>query len=205
MKRVKIGVVGCGAIAQVHHLPNLGALSDQFEVAVVCDVSPTADAARRFHVPRHVNDYRELLAADVDAVPLCHTDPKTEAAVAVLEAGKHLFIEKPLCFSLPEIDAMTAAQGAGTVAQAGYMKVYDPAFELAQKAVGEMGEIRFVQVNHLHPSNDLHLRQFDLRRFDDYPRPQPSRPRPRAALAPGRRSATPLKKWCAPSTCSPAA
>ena len=32
-----------------------------------------------------------------------------------------------------------------------------------------MGEIRFVQVNHLHPSNDLHLRQFDLRRFDDYP------------------------------------
>ena len=171
MKRVKIGVVGCGAIAQVHHLPNLNALPDQFEVAVVCDVSPSAaaDAARRFHVPRHVTDYRELLAADVDAVLLCHTDPKTEAAVAVLEAGKHLFIEKPLCFSLPEIDAMIAAQGAGTVAQAGYMKVYDPAFELAQKAVAEMGEIRFVQVNHLHPSNDLHLRQFDLRRFDDYP------------------------------------
>ena len=171
MKRVKIGVVGCGAIAQVHHLPNLNALPDQFEVAVVCDVSPSAaaDAARRFHVPRHVTDYRDLLAADVDAVLLCHTDPKTEAAIAVLEAGKHLFIEKPLCFSLPEIDAMIAAQGAGTVAQAGYMKVYDPAFELAQKAVAEMGEIRFVQVNHLHPSNDLHLRQFDLRRFDDYP------------------------------------
>ena len=171
MKRVKIGVVGCGAIAQVHHLPNLNALPDQFEVAVVCDVSPSAaaDAARRFHVPRHITDYRELLAADVDAVLLCHTDPKTEAAVAVLEAGKHLFIEKPLCFSLPEIDAMIAAQGAGTVAQAGYMKVYDPAFELAQRAVGEMGEIRFVQVNHLHPNNDLHLRQFDLRRFDDYP------------------------------------
>ena len=164
-------MVGCGAIAQVHHLPNLNALPDQFEVAVVCDVSPSAaaDAARRFHVARHVTDYRELLAADVDAVLLCHTDPKTEAAIAVLEAGKHLFIEKPLCFSLPEIDAMIAAQGPGTVAQAGYMKVYDPAFELAQKAVAEMGEIRFVQVNHLHPSNDLHLRQFDLRRFDDYP------------------------------------
>ena len=95
MKRVKIGVVGCGAIAQVHHLPNLSALQDQFEVAAVCDISPSAaaDAARRFHVPRHVTDYRELLEADVDAVLLCHTDPKTEAAVAVLEAGKHLFIE----------------------------------------------------------------------------------------------------------------
>ena len=172
MKRVRIGVVGCGAIAQVHHLPNLTALPDQFEVAGVCDVSPSAaaDAARRFRVPRHVTDYRDLLAADVDALLLCHTDPKTEAAVAALEAGKHLFIEKPICFSLPEIDAMIAAQrAAGTVAQAGYMKVYDPAFELAQRAVREMGEIRFVQVTHLHPDNRLHLRQFDLRRFDDYP------------------------------------
>ena len=120
MKRVRIGVVGCGAIAQVHHLPNLTALPDQFEVAGVCDVSPSAaaDAARRFRVPRHVTDYRDLLAADLDAVLLCHTDPKTEAAVAALEAGKHLFIEKPVCFSLPEIDAMIAAQrAAGTVAQ----------------------------------------------------------------------------------------
>ena len=98
MKRVKIGVVGCGAIAQVHHLPNLSMLQDQFEVAAVCDISPSAaaDAARRFHVPRHLTDYRELLAADLDAVLLCHTDPKTEAAVAVLEAGKHLFIKETL-------------------------------------------------------------------------------------------------------------
>lgn len=172
MKRIRIGVVGCGAIAQVHHLPNLTALDEQFEVAVVCDVSPraAADAARRFHVPRHVTDWRDLLAADLDAVLLCHTDPKTEAAIAVLQAGKHLFIEKPLCFSLQEIDAMTAAQeAAGTVAQAGYMKVYDPAFELAQQAVRDIDQIRFVQVNHLHPDNALHLRQFEIRRFDDYP------------------------------------
>ena len=170
MKRVRIGVVGCGAIAQVHHLPNLAALDEQFEVAVVCDVSPraAADAARRFHVPRHVTDWRDLLATDLDAVLLCHTDPKTEAAIAVLQAGKHLFIEKPLCFSLDEIDAMVAAQAAaGTVAQAGYMKVYDPAFELAQRAVRDIDRVRFVQVNHLHPDNALHLRQFDIRRFDD--------------------------------------
>jgi predicted dehydrogenase len=164
--------VGCGAIAQVHHLPNLAALDEQFEVTAVCDVSrrACADAARRFHVPRHFTDWRDLLAADVDAVLLCHTDPKTEAAVAALQAGKHLFIEKPVCFSLAEIDAMIDAQrAAGTVAQTGYMKVYDPAFEMAQQAVREIDEVRFVQVNHLHPDNALHLRQFDVRRFDDYP------------------------------------
>ena len=73
-------------------------LQDQFEVAAVCHISPSAaaDAARRFHVPRHLTDYRELLAADLDAVLFCHTDPKTEAAVAVLEAGKHLFIKETL-------------------------------------------------------------------------------------------------------------
>ena len=186
MKRLRIGVVGCGAIAQVHHLPNLAALDEQFEVAVVCDVSPSAaaDAARRFHVPRHVTDWRDLLAVDLDAVLLCHTDPKTEAALAVLQAGRHLFIEKPLCFSPGEIDAMIDAQrAAGTVAQAGYMKVYDPAFELAQRAVGEIDQVRFVQVNHLHPDNALHLRQFDVRRFDDYPAEAVQRTRAARAAA----------------------
>ncbi len=171
MSRLKIGVVGCGAIAQVHHLPNLTALHEHFEVSVVCDVSPSAAAAaaRRFHVPEHVTDYRRVLDSDVDAVVLCHTDPKTEAAVATLQAGKHLFIEKPVCFSLQEMDAMIAAHTAGLVAQAAYVKVYEPGFELAQQAVGRMDDIRFVQINHLHPDNRLHLQQFDLERFDDHP------------------------------------
>ena len=172
MSRLKVGVVGCGAIAQLHHLPNLTALHDRFEVAVVCDLSPSAAAAaaRRFHVPAHVTDYRRVLDSGVDAVVLCHTDPKTEAAVAVLQAGKHLLIEKPVCFSLQEIDAMIAAQTAGLVAQAAYVKVYEPGFELAQQEVRRMADIRFVQINHLHPDNRLHLRQFDdLQRFDDLP------------------------------------
>ena len=55
-------------------------------------------------------------------------------------------IEKPLCFSLTEIDAMIAAQrAAGTVAQAGYMKVYDPAFELAQRAVRDIEIVKRYQ------------------------------------------------------------
>jgi len=51
----------------------------------------------------------------------------------------------------------------------GYMKVYDPAYEYAKREVDSMGNIRFVQVNHLHPSNDLHVRQFHVERFDDVP------------------------------------
>jgi predicted dehydrogenase len=173
MARVKLGVVGCGAIAQVQHLPNLAGLTEEFEVTTVCDLSPgLADwAAETFHVPASVTDYRRLVASDdVEAVLLCHSDPKTEAAVAALDAGKHVLIEKPVCFTLREADAIVeAAERAGVVAQAGYMKVYDPAFETAKAEVDGMTDIRFVQVNHLHPDNRLHLRQFRLKRFDDMP------------------------------------
>jgi predicted dehydrogenase len=172
MKRVRIGVIGCGAIAQIQHLPFLSELAEEFEVAVVCDVSPSAAkyAAGMFHVPRHVTDYRDVLDSDVDAVLLCQTDPKTEVAVASFEAGKHVFIEKPMCFSLAEADAIiTAARDSGKVGQVGYVKLYEPAFETARREVAVMDEVRFVQVNHLHPDNALHMRQFRTRRFDDVP------------------------------------
>ena len=172
MKRLQIGVIGCGAIAQVHHLPNLTALHREFQVPIVCDLSQGAAeaVAKRFGVPKHVTDYTELLATDIDAVLLCHGDPKTEVALAAFEAGKHVFIEKPVCFSLQEMDAMLAAQNtAGTIAQAGYMKVHDPAFQFAKREVETMEGYRFVQINHLHPNNSLHLRQFDVERFDDVP------------------------------------
>ena len=172
MKRVRIGVVGCGAIAQIQHLPNLASLNDLFEVTAVCDRSPALAEAvgRAFHVPGRVTDYRKVLGSDVEAVLLCHTDPKTEAAVAAFEAGKHVFIEKPVCFSLREADAIgDAARRSGKTGMAGYMKVYDPAYEAARAEVTGMPDVRFAQVNHLHPNNALHLRQFRLLRFDDLP------------------------------------
>ncbi|MFQ6040361.1 MAG: Gfo/Idh/MocA family protein [Candidatus Poribacteria bacterium] len=172
MRPIRLGVVGCGAIAQVQHLPNLVGLWEEFETLIVCDRSPALakSVAKMFHVPNYVTDYRQMLESDVEAVILCHTDPKTEVAIAAFEAGKHVFIEKPMSFSLQEADAIIdAAQKSGKVGQVGYMKVYDPAFEIATREVDGMNNIRFVQVNHLHPNNALHLSQFRLQRFDDIP------------------------------------
>ncbi len=174
MSTIRMGIIGCGAIAQVQHLPNLAALRDLFTVTTVCDISPALAeyVAGEFLVPHHTANPHELLASDyVDAVILCHSDPKTELAVAAFEAGKHVFIEKPMCYSLQEADAIgQAARKAGRVGQVGYMKVYDPAFELAKREVRDPEEVRFVQVNHLHPDNKLHLKQFNLTYFDDIPR-----------------------------------
>jgi predicted dehydrogenase len=173
MAPVRIGVVGCGAIAQIQHLPNLSELQDEFEVAAVCDCSPALAraVAAQFGIPAHLSDYRDLLASDLDAVILCHSDPKTEVAVASLEAGMHTFIEKPLCWTLADADAIVdAARSFGGTCQVGYMKVYDPAFELARREVQAMeGSVRFIQVNHLHTDNSHHLAHFRLQRFDDIP------------------------------------
>ena len=172
MSRVRIGVVGCGAIAQIQHLPFISELAEEFELSAVCDISPSAAAyaAGLFHVPHQYTDYRDLLASDVDAVLLCQTDPKTEVAVAVLDAGKNLFIEKPVCLSLQDVDRIiTAADRPDVVAQAGYVKLFEPAFEAAVPEVRSMDDVRFVQVNHLHPDNALHVGQFRTRQFGDIP------------------------------------
>ena len=169
---VRIGVVGCGAIAQVQHLPFLTELAEEFEVVAVCDASPSAVeyAARLYHVPNRYTDYRSMLDSDMDAVLMCHFDPKTEVAVASLEAGKHVFVEKPVCYSNEEFGRIEeAARRSGTVAQTGYMKLYEPAYEMAKPEIEAMDDIRFVQINHLHPDNDLHVAQFRTRSFDDVP------------------------------------
>ena len=172
MAPVRIGIVGSGAIAQVHHLPNLMVLQNEFSVETLCDLSPTLvrKVGERFHVPNCVTDYRDLLASDIDAVLICCADPKTEIACASFEAGYHVFVEKPFCFTLDDADDIIAAAiASGQVGQIGYMKVFDPAFDLVEQEVRTMDDIRYIQVNHLHTNNSHHLQHFNLERATDVP------------------------------------
>ena len=63
MSKIKMGVVGCGAIAQVQHMPNLGILHALYEVTWVCDISPGLARwlAEVFGVPNYTTDPHELL------------------------------------------------------------------------------------------------------------------------------------------------
>jgi len=95
-------------------------------VTVVCDRSPALAeyVATIFHVPHAVSDYCHLLDADVEGVVLCHSDPKTAVAVAAFDLGKHVFIEKPMCFSLQEADAIISPyQRSGKIGQVGYVSL----------------------------------------------------------------------------------
>src|SRR5919109_1958220 len=99
--RVRVGVIGCGTIAQIAHLPYLRDLDDRFAIAALCDVSPGTLAAVGEHwgVPPHArfDDYRELCASDlVDAMMVCPSGSHVPHAIAALEAGQHVIVEKPL-------------------------------------------------------------------------------------------------------------
>jgi predicted dehydrogenase len=172
--RVKIGIIGCGAIAQVQHLPHLRELPDEFEIAGLCDLS--AALLQRLGTDygvaaeRCYTDYRGLLASDVEAVIVCPSGSHAPASIAAAEAGKHVFVEKPMCTTVREAEAMVAAaDAAGVVLQVGYMKRHEPAYIFARQRVREMADVRFIQVNHLHPDNGLHLEEFTIHRFDDVP------------------------------------
>ncbi len=174
MQPIRIGVVGCGAIAQIQHLPNLSALPDLFHICAVCDVSESLAnrMARIYDVDGAYTRMEVMLGeADLDAVLLCQTDPKVDAARMILAAGKHLFIEKPVAFVPEDVDELVAAaREVGVIAQAGYMKVFDPAFLRLFDEVNALGDsIRFVQVNHLHTDNAHHLAAYDLIRPHDLP------------------------------------
>lgn len=173
-RRLKVGVIGCGAIAQIQHLPHLRELNHEFEIAGLCDLSPRllAVLGEEYGVPpeRRFTDYRDLVRSGVEAVIVCPFGSHAAPSIAAAEAGVHVLVEKPMCTTVAEAEAMVAAaERAGVVLMVAYMKRHEPAYQYAQARVREMRDVRFVQVNHLHPDNRLHLAEFKVYRFDDVP------------------------------------
>ncbi len=143
MERLRIGVLGAGLIAQVEHIPNLLGLKDRFELIGVADPSATARkfVGEHFAVPVH-EDIEAILDARPDAILIASPDPfHAETVIAALNAGIHVFCEKPLCYSPTEADAIIKARNdAKRVVQVGYMKRFDPSYEAALDLLPAGGE-----------------------------------------------------------------
>ena len=172
MDRLKIGVIGCGAIAQIQHLPHLRELDEQLQIGGICDLS--LDLLERvgddYHVPdaNRFADYHDLLAGDIDGVIVCSSGNHAPVTLAAIEAGKHVLVEKPACVTADEARAMSvAAEKAGVVLMVAYVKRHDPAYIFARDRVARMSDVTFVQVNHFHPRNDLHTAEFKFHRATD--------------------------------------
>jgi predicted dehydrogenase len=151
-ERLRIGVIGCGLIAQVMHLHYLRELADRFEIAALCDVSEelVRACADDYGVPRTFARWQDLLAAPVDAVLILTSGSHAPIAIAAAAAGKHMLIEKPMCFSVAEGRAIIeAARRAGVTLMVGYNKRYDPAYQRLAEEIGSLSDLRLLQVTTL--------------------------------------------------------
>jgi predicted dehydrogenase len=150
MHRVRIAVVGAGFISQVEHIPNLIFLKDRFDLVAVADPSPATCGylTDRYGITT-CRTLEEILRLKPDAIIIgapdaYHSDIATEA----LASKVHVFCEKPLALSVADIsELMLKRDESGCVLQVGYMKRWDPSYELLLKFVAGRGsELRFISV-----------------------------------------------------------
>src|SRR5579884_2586257 len=138
---IKIGLIGCGGIADPHVKGYLQ-IPEQAQVTAVADVveenaqrrSQQVGGARIFH------DYNQMLAtAEIDAVDIClphhlHKD----AIVAAANAGKHVLCEKPLCLSLAEGEEVREAVARnGVTLMCAHNQLFLPAVQRARQLLDE--------------------------------------------------------------------
>jgi predicted dehydrogenase len=149
MKPVSVAVVGLGywgpnLVRVLHELPGV-------EVAAVCDLDERslANVARRYPATTATTSFADVLSdRSIDGVLLA-TSVAThfDLARGALEAGKHVFVEKPMAASLAEAETLVAlAEAQDKVLMPGHTFLYSPPVNAVRDLIqsGELGEIYFI-------------------------------------------------------------
>jgi len=172
---VRVGVVGGGLVAQAEHLPYLSSLRDRFSLAALAEPSRTVRDAlgARYGIAGLHADYRSLLdAGGLDAVVVCSpAGTHAEVVLAALDADLHVLVEKPMCITLADADAIVAARDrTGKVVQVGTMKRHDPAVEALLDALPDSAAaLRYVSVVVNDPEFDPYFEPGEIVRGADVP------------------------------------
>lgn len=175
MRKLKVGLIGLGEVAQIIHLPILRQLSDRYEIAALCDISETLlrHMGEQYGVANLYTDAKKLTEQDdLDAVFVLNSDEyHAECAIWAANHGKHVLIEKPMCLTLSEADAIIEARDrTGVQAMVGYMRRFAPAFVEAVEQVKQMPAIRYAKVRDIIGHNRLFIEQSsNVIRYSDIP------------------------------------
>lgn len=177
MNPLRVGIIGLGEVAQVTHLPVLRVLKEKFTIAAICDISPSllAEIGDRYGIKGDARylDFRDLANRDdLDVVFVLNSDEyHADCASAAMQAGKHVLVEKPMCLTLADAEAMIQARdAAGVQLFVGYMRRYAPAFLEAVERVKKMDRINYVRVRDIIGQNRLIIDQVEhVVRPTDFP------------------------------------
>lgn len=152
-KKIRLGIIGCGRVTELRHLPALRRV-EGVEVVALSDVDAArlesagaacGDGARRY------SDFRRLIEDErVDAVAVCVPPVlHAEAALAALDAGKHVFIEKPLTLGLDQCEQLStrAARADSLKVMVGFNMRWHRLARDAREIIrrGELGRIKLVR------------------------------------------------------------
>ena len=146
---LKVGIIGCGGIANQKHLPALAGI-EEVEVVAFCDIiEERAILSKNTYGTsdgRVYSDYKEMLEKeDLDIIHVCTPNSShAEISIAAMEADNHVMCEKPMAKTAEEARAMIeASEKTGKKLTIGYQNRFrkDSQFLHAACADGELGEI----------------------------------------------------------------
>jgi predicted dehydrogenase len=146
MKKLKVGVIGLGAIGSVH-VDAYKAHAAKAELTAICDVDAVRleEKGKALGVAGRFTDYRELLKSDVDAVSVCVGNTlHKDVAVAAFKAGKSVLLEKPMAMNAKEAAQIVAAgKASGKVLQIGMVRRQATEVGVVRDMIekGEFGDI----------------------------------------------------------------
>lgn len=163
-EKLNVGVVGCGQIAQISHLPYLQELH-QFNISAICDLSSNVLdlLGDKYHIPNRYTDFNQLVQQkDIDIVLVTNKN-HAQPAIAAMENGKHVMVEKPMAFNLKQASEMIESSKRNKVKlMVAYMKRYDPAYQLMQRMMEEFIKIHLIRVHDFAGTYKINFEIYDL-------------------------------------------
>ena len=153
MSKIRVGVIGCGTIANSAHIPSYMANPD-VEIVYFCDVikERAEKAVEQYGVGKAVTDYNEVLADEtIDAVSVCaHNNNHSIISIAALKAGKDVLCEKPAARTYAEAEEMRKAQAeTGKILNIGVVNRFNDGVNKIKELVdsGALGDVYHVYVS----------------------------------------------------------
>lgn len=150
-KIFKVGIIGCGGIANGKHMPSLKVLKN-VEMVAFCDLveERAQEAAEKFGTPdaKVYTDYRELLKdTSIEIVHVC-TPNKSHAVISIdsMKADKHVMCEKPMAKTAADARKMVeTAKETGKKLTIGYQHRHKAESTFLRKAIdrGDLGDIYY--------------------------------------------------------------
>lgn len=178
MSNIRIGVIGCGGIANGKHLPEIKE-SIGGEIYAICDANDNAlhTTGEKYGIPkeRRFKNYLDLInCSDVDAVDICSPNYlHYSMAQAAIQAGKPFCIEKPVGINSEEVKKLKeAVEKAGIKSMVCFSYRFMPAVRYAKYLIeqGILGNINAVYAQYLKSSAFIEGRRLDWRFEKNYAR-----------------------------------